>query len=143
MLRNRWMLMMVVLAMVVGFVGCATSTHGAAGTPEETVMAFYDWYNTIEGSPLGAGAYRECEYLDASMVDSVDALVASFDSRGGGYDPFVCAQDAPPEFTVLEVEGTPEQARVTVQAWSPIVVDLKLVDWAWKITEIHCTPPQN
>ena len=143
MLRNRWMLLMVVLAMVVGFVGCTTSTHGAAGTPEETVTAFYAWYGAIEGSPLGGHAYRECEYLDATMVAKVDALVASFDSRGGGFDPFVCAQDAPPEFTVLEVEGSPEQARVTVQAWSPIVVDLKLVDWEWKITEIHCTPPQG
>jgi hypothetical protein len=143
MMRNRWMVAMVGLMLVVLVAGCGASTPEAASSPEAAVNAFYARYQDFEGSPLGGRAYRECEYLDPQMVAKVDALVDSFDNSGGAFDPFVCAQDAPPEITVLEVEGTPEQARVTVQAWTPILVDLRLVDWEWKITDIHCTPPQG
>ncbi|MGC9468911.1 MAG: hypothetical protein ACP5HS_10005 [Anaerolineae bacterium] len=40
---------------------------------------------------------------------------------------------------MVESEGTGDRARVAVQAWDPIYIDLAMVDWAWQITDIHCS----
>ncbi len=139
--RSRRTLALVALAVVGLLAACAAPAPQVTGSPQETVSAFYSWYTTVEGSPLGARAYRDSDYLSPEFIQEIDELADSFESGLGGFDPFICAQDAPAEITVLEAEGTPEMTRVTVQAWAPIYVDVKLIDWEWKIVAIHCTPP--
>ena len=143
MFKNRkWMQVGVGLVMAGMLGACAGPGGGGASSPEQTVKGFYDWYSKYEGSVLGAQAYRDCDYLSSGFVRDIDALVASFDKSGGGYDPFICAQDRAPEITVMEVEETGDTARVTVQAWNPIYVDVAETNGEWEITDIHCTPPQ-
>ena len=121
---------------------CALAVEGARQSPEATVTGFYAWYEDFEGSPLGGRAYRESDYLSPDFVRRLDALVDSFADSGGAFDPFICAQDAPSEIEVLEGEKDGERARVTVQAWSPVYVDVALEGSEWQITDIHCTAPQ-
>ncbi|MGD2177241.1 MAG: hypothetical protein PVG71_05400, partial [Anaerolineae bacterium] len=59
----------------------------------EVVQSFYDWYLGYPGHVMAEGAYRSSEYLTGSFIEKVDEIVASFE--GGGYDPFLCAQDVP------------------------------------------------
>jgi hypothetical protein len=63
--------------------------------PETVVQTFFDWYLAYAetGNPLVDGAYRDSPYLTANLVSQVDEIIASFE--GGGYDPFLCAQDIP------------------------------------------------
>lgn len=140
----RWKLIVVALASVGLLVaGCGTPEPEVAGSPQDTVSAFYSWYSSFDGNPLGARAYHNSEYLSPEFVQEIDALLDSFEEQGGAFDPFICAQDRPPEIAVVEADGTPELTRVTVQAWMPIYVDVKLVDWEWKIIAIHCTMPSG
>ena len=111
---------------------CAGVAAEQTGSPEETVTGFYEWYTTFEGSLLGGRGYRESEHLSPAFIEKLDALVDSFESQGGGFDPFICAQDRPAEITVVEVTGTGEEAQVIVQAWNPIQVDVAMEDWEWK-----------
>lgn len=138
----RWTLIVVSLASVgLLLAGCGTPEPEVAGSPQDAVSAFYSWYSSFDGNPLGARAYHNSEHLSPEFVQEIDALLDSFAEQGGAFDPFICAQDRPQEIAVVEAEGTPELTRVTVQAWTPIYVDVKLVDWEWKIIAIHCTMP--
>jgi hypothetical protein len=139
---RKWMQVGIGLIMAGTLGACATSVQGARQSPQATVNGFYAWYSDYEGSPLGGRAYRESEYLSTKFVRQLDALVDSFNETGGAYDPFICAQDGPPEISIVEINETPERARVTVQAWAPIYVDVALEGSVWQITDIHCTPPQ-
>ena len=140
---KHWLYLWIGLTLLSLLAACGTPTPPAAtGSPQDTVAAFYAWYDSFEGSPLGGRVYRDSEYLSPEFIRELDALVDSFEAQGGGaFDPFICAQDGPETITVIEAEGTPELTHVTVQAWQPIVVDVKLVDWTWQIVAIHCTPP--
>ncbi len=141
--RKRWLVMGMVLVLGGLLVACAAPTPQTMGSPQQTVTDFYAWYTAQEGSPLGSRAYQESEYLSADFIAELDALVDSFGEHGGGAaDPFICAQDAPPEVTVVKAEGTPELTRVTVEAWNPLYVDVSLIDWEWKIVDIHCSLPE-
>ncbi len=139
--RTRWTSLLVGLGLVGLLVACGGPTPQVQGSPQETVSAFYAWYDSVEGNPLNARAYHEAGYLSQEFAEEIDALVDSFEELGGGFDPFICAQDRPPEITVVAAEGTPDLTRVTVEAWAPIYVDVQLIDWEWKIIAIHCTPP--
>ena len=147
---TRWLYILVGLTLLGILAACTSPTPApvsgspkTSGTPQETVAAFYDWLAGYEGSPLGSRAYRDSDYLSAEFVQDIDALVDSFAKQGGGFDPFICAQDIPESMTVVAAEGTPELTRVTVQGWNPIYVDVKLIDWEWKIIAIHCTHPDE
>ncbi len=139
---QKWLQVGVGLIMAGTLGACAISVEGARQSPEATVTGFYAWYDDFEGSPLGSRAYRESDYLSTDFVRRLDALVDSFANGGGAFDPFICAQDGPPEIEIIEVEEVAERARVTVQAWAPIYVDVALEGSEWQITDIHCTPPQ-
>jgi hypothetical protein len=130
--------------MMAGTLGaCATTVQGARQSPEATVTGFYAWYEGFEGSPLGGRAYRDSDYLSPAFIRQLDALVDSFKDAGGGFDPFICAQDRPSEVKVMEVEESGDRARVTVEAWAPIQVDVAREGTEWQITDIHCTPPRT
>ena len=117
-------------------------------SPAETVEAFYDWYlGYIDydrdagtfNNPLVDRAYRDAPYLAPDFIDEVDALLDSF--TGGGYDPFLCAQDFPESVTVAGSMALDVAAVVLVETGfvnHALTVDLELVDEAWMITAIHC-----
>jgi hypothetical protein len=138
---RKWMQVGIGLIMAGSLGACAATASGAAKSPQAAVTGFYGWYNDFEGSPLGSRAYRDSEYLSPAFSRKIDALVDSFKDAGGGFDPFICAQDSPPEMEIVEVEETADRARVTVQGWSPIYVDVALEGSGWQITDIHCTAP--
>lgn len=129
-------------------VGCQISGQAAQAqlSPLETVDAFYTWYvdyvqpgSDQMRNPLADRAYRESPYLTESMIKSVDALLESFEKEmGGGYDPFLMAQDIPQE---IEVQPTAQADMVIVrmrfgEIWYELKVSLKEQGGRWLIDEI-------
>jgi hypothetical protein len=122
--------------------------------PAKTVQDFYTWYLRYIGNlagemprnPMVDGVYRESPYLAPAFVQEVDELLASFE--GGGYDPFLCAQDIPASFvvdgTVVTPAGGPDggaQASVLVRTTfhgHNLLVDLEQAGEGWLITGINC-----
>ena len=133
--------------------GCSPAPVPAAASspagPAQVVEGFYRWYAGQPGNPLAGGAYRSSEYLSPDFVQKVDGIIASFD--GGGYDPFLCAQDVPGDFTVGEVAVADQVASVVVrQVWNPgteyeLVRDLRvgllMEGGQWKIADVCCGAP--
>lgn len=76
------------------------------GTPEGQAKAFYTWYLSAIGSPdqgnfnspLADRAYRDCQFLSADFIKSIDQLLD--EKSKGGFDPFLLAQDIPSGFSV-------------------------------------------
>jgi hypothetical protein len=113
----------------------------------EVVQSFYDWYRGYPGNVVVEEAYRSSEYLTGSFIEKVDELIASFDR--GGYDPFLCAQDIPGEVIVSdEVARSGDAVTIVVhEVWNPgteheavneIVVELRMMDGEWKISNVMC-----
>lgn len=123
--------------------------------PEETTEAFYaEWREWVrEGfagereNPLMSGAYRESAYIAPAFAEEVDAIVAGF--AGGGYDPFLCAQDVPNEVVVdgaIYTESGPRVALHTSFNNHAIVVALDQGNTgAWQVRNVVCpgTPESN
>lgn len=140
---------LVVVAVVVGLlvagIGPAEATEQV--TPDEVVTGFYEWYLGYIGegertqNPLADRAYRSSEFLSDGFVAEVDALLDSFE--GGGYDPFLQAQDVP---TSIEVGGaivSGATAAVPVETsfeGHRLLVTLELVDGEWKIDGVGLAP---
>lgn len=115
-------------------------------SPVETVEAFYTWYlDYIQPgtdqmrNPLVDRAYRDSPYLSASMIAGVDALLESFEQQmGGGYDPFLLAQDFPQE--IQAQPGAQEDTVIVRQlfgeSWRELQVSLVQQDGVWLIDEI-------
>ena len=122
------------------------SSEAMSATPEAVVESFYNWYIGYPGNALVDGAYRSSEYLTTEFVRKVDEIIASFDK--GGYDPFLCAQDVPAEFTLEKAVVSGKEASVVVhEIWNPgtqyelihdVTVALRLVNGQWKISDIIC-----
>ena len=114
-------------------------------TPEGAVEGFYGWYLWYArkaGNPLADGAYRSSEYLSEAFVQQVDEIIASFDK--GGYDPFLCAQDVPESFTLVEAAVSGDQASVVVQTsfeGHAFTVELSEADGRWAISDVVCAEP--
>ena len=87
-----------------------TCAHDPAGV----ATTFYTWYLGYIGdrsgddfrNPLVDKAYRDHPLLADDFEQHVDEMLAGFE--GGGFDPFLLAQDIPQDFTVDPgvVEGT-------------------------------------
>jgi len=159
--------------LLVGIVGCggqaeepivappdptAVPAPDTTEEPEEVVQTFFDWYLAYAetGNPLVDGAYRDSRYLTADLVSQVDEILASFE--GGGYDPFLCAQDIPGaieaaiSWEAWQEEGGGEAAVNVSQIWNPgsdfesvrdVMVYLVTVDGRWLIDEIVCPLPEE
>jgi hypothetical protein len=94
------------------------------------------------------GAYRDSEYLTPEYVGKVDGIIASFDPRGGAYDPFLCAQDVPGEMRFETLSQSDDTAQVVVhEAWNPgteyemvtdVTAALNYQNGEWKIADIVC-----
>lgn len=124
-------------------------------SPEAVVEAFYtEWREAVSEamtgggeSPLGSGAYHDSAYVSSDFAAEVDATVAGFE--GGGYDPFLCAQDVPSELVVDGAIYTTSGARAAAHssfANHAFVVELEPGgDDGWQITNVICpgTPQSN
>lgn len=116
--------------------------------PAEVAQAFYDWYLGFIGdrssgtfhNPLAEGAYRANPLLSEAFVTRVDALLDSFE--GGGYDPFLLAQDIPQDIYAQSAMQTGDLARVTVlRNWGrpqmdAIFAHLRKVDGAASLNDV-------
>lgn len=161
------------IVLLVGIVGCggqaeepivappdptAVPVPTTTEEPEEVVQLFFDWYLAYAetGNPLVAKAYHDSPYLTGDLVSQVDEIIASFE--GGGYDPFLCAQDIPGAIEAVSSwearqEGGDGEAAVNVsQIWNPgsefestrdMMVYLVTVDGRWLINEIVCPLPEE
>ncbi|MCL4264030.1 MAG: DUF3828 domain-containing protein [Anaerolineae bacterium] len=125
----------------------AAAMLAAPHTPEDVVVAFYDWYLDYIGdlssddfrNPLVDKAYHDAPYLTASFVGHIDELLASF--TGGGYDPFLCAQAVPTEMTPDVTCARSDMASVVMRssfANHLLTVDLRPEGESWVITNITC-----
>ncbi|MGI6207952.1 MAG: hypothetical protein ACOYEW_07025 [Anaerolineae bacterium] len=149
MAKRTWLAGLLIVALVVVAAGAPllrnTSQAGMLG-PAETVEAFYAWYLDYIGdpatgefrNPLADRAYRDSAYLAPEFIAEVDALLDSFE--GGGYDPFLMAQDVPTEIHVGEAMVAGDMATVPVTTSFPghsLEVTLaKGTDGVWQITDI-------
>ena len=167
-MQRKYFLFLMLLASVVAATGCGAAANAAVATetapsagaptavpttvpPHGVVKMFYEWYMGYArstGNPLVDGAYRGSLYLDAALVQAVDATLAS--AERALYDPFLCAQDIPAELRYAPISpgAGAETASVSVQGvWNPATeyeqvsewqVALRRVGEAWKIVDITC-----
>ncbi len=102
---------------------------GEASTAVEAATAFYEWYFAYIGepgtdsfrNPLVDRAYRDQLLLSEPFKAEIDALLDSFE--GGGYDPFLMAQDIPRAFDV-EPGSTEDTAIVHLYFGTETIHDL-------------------
>lgn len=120
----------------------------ASMDPVAVTHAFYDWYLAYIGdrssgdfrNPLVDKAYQDNPLLTERFRSQVDDLLASFE--GGGYDPFLQAQDIPQDMFVTWALLSGDTARVTVlRNWGPPQMDaifahLVRTDGVWLINDI-------
>lgn len=129
-------------------VGCQTSGQAAQArlSPLETVDAFYTWYvgyiqpgSEQMRNPLADRAYRESPYLSESMIKRVDALLESLKKEmGGGFDPFLLAQDIPQEIEVQPgAQADTVIARMCFgESWNELKVSLVEQGGRWLIEDV-------
>ena len=120
---------------------------GEAATPEEAARSFYGWY--IAYNDLAAGrtvradeAYVGHPLLTEGLVARIEEAYASM--QGGGYDPFLCAQDVPTAVSVGQARVYEDQAWLTVYTTFPghtLDLTLRQADGSWRIDEITCRLP--
>jgi len=125
----------------------APTLSGQVQAPAEVVASFCDWYLGYirDGeelrNPMVDGAYRSSDYLADAFIAEVDETLASFD--GGGYDPFLMAQDIPQSITVGEEMVDGDEAQVRAETSFPghaLTVSLARLDGRWQITGITLAP---
>lgn len=111
-------------------------------SPQGAISGFYGWYiayNQEQGDPLVAGVYQESEYLAGSLVQKVDAMVQN--SSLDDFDPFLCSQEIPADYSLAEVVIEGEIARAVLQTESGeniFTVALSQQDGRWMITDVLC-----
>ena len=118
-----------------------------AASPEEAARSFFDWY--IAYTDMAAGrtvradeAYRNHPLLTEELVGRIEETYASM--QGGGYDPFLCAQDVPTAVSVGPARVYEDQAWLTVYTTFPghsLDLTLREADGNWRIDEIACRLP--
>lgn len=152
MFEKKYALLVAALLMLVslGITACAASAEAAA-SPQMVVESFYSWaleytaFNEETGeraNPMVDGAYIARPEISAAMIDSYEATRASFEPMGGGYDPFLCAQDIPTTFRVGETVVEGDQALVTVEtsfANHSFQVELTREAGEWLISDVFCS----
>jgi len=130
------------------------SSRSSGADPAAVAQSFYSWfleYGQTQGNPLVNKAYRSSDLLDEQFVQQVDRLLDSF--VGGGYDPFLCAQDFPATLEVGEAMVSGAEASVIVhETWNPgtqyelvreVTVKLREVEGQWRIVDVLCPETQS
>lgn len=109
--------------------------------PEEVVESFYNWFFEYPGNSTGERAYRDSLLLTPAFIQTVDETLDSFSGAGGGFNPFVCAQDNPERIFVQEAEIDGDRAVVVVNSsfeGHSFTVELLVSEGEWKIDGIQC-----
>lgn len=138
---KRFALLLFVLALGANMV----QAQEVEPSPAETVEEFYAWYLDFIGTgadfrnPLVERAYHDSPLLTGEFIAQVDELLTSME--GGGYDPFLQAQDVPTWFHVgrAEMAGDEQSAMVAVYTSFPehvLNVRVVRVDGRWLIAGV-------
>jgi hypothetical protein len=133
-----WSILIILAAVAAG---CSQPVTASA-SPDEVVNAFYRWYLGYPGNVMVDRAYHDSEYLTAELKAEVDGILDSF--SGGGYDPFLCAQDIPDSITVSQPIASGDTATVSVNTSFPghgFEVVLSMAQDGWQIVAINCNGP--
>ena len=112
----------------------------AEPAPEEVIEAFMSWYAGYAGNPLADRILESSPVVHASLVEKVDAILASSDPRVG-YDPILCAQDRPRSFSVEVMDRSVDSAAAVVHTefeGHEIYVGVTKVDGQWKVADVTC-----
>ncbi|MDF1497059.1 MAG: DUF3828 domain-containing protein [Patescibacteria group bacterium] len=136
----------VALAIIVGtytalkYIGNNRNINEAVNTPEQSVNEFYGSWINYEGNPMVDKIYRNNPLITAGLTQQIDSILASFDKSG--YDPVLCAQDKPQNFSlgVVTVDGNNASVVLTENfggSEKNIIVSLKK-DTNWQIDNIIC-----
>lgn len=120
----------------------------AAMSPLELTESFYRWHVGFPGNPLLHTRDKWREYFTPAFIQQVEEILAPREGPGGGFDPFLCAQDIPAELAFAEEERSADEVTIRVQKlWGPgspaseLTVHLVRLDGRWWIARITCTPP--
>jgi hypothetical protein len=108
--------------------------------PEEVVDSFYKWFFEYPGNSTGERAYRDSLLLTPAFIQTIDETLDSF-TGGGGFNPFVCAQDNPERIFVQEAQIDGDRAVVVVNSsfeGHSFTVELQVSEGEWKIDGIKC-----
>jgi hypothetical protein len=131
-MRARLFILISLMAMAAMGFGLATVTaQEPAPSPEATIRAFYRWYMDYIGTgedfrnPLVDRAYHDSPLLTGDFIDRVDALLDSFE--GGGYDPFLQAQDFPGALHVGQVSYAEDGLSAVARVYSTFPNQVLLV----------------
>ncbi len=117
---------------------------GSKNTPEQAVNNFYQEWINHDGNPMVDKIYSDNPLVTASLSQQIDSILASFDK--GGYDPVLCAQDKPQNFSLGQVTIDGNNASVVLTenfggSEKSIIVSLKK-DFDWQIDNIICNEGQ-
>lgn len=127
----------------------AEQEKSASDQATEVVESFYRWYLGSVGYDAESDTFRkpsepELEArpeLSTMLLSQRLSLLASFGDRGG-YDPLICAQDVPTDFT-LELDQATDQYIVirvnTSFSGHHFSVRLEPID-GWQLVEVDCQP---
>ncbi len=108
--------------------------------PEDVIEAFMSWYASYAGNPLADRILEGSPVVHASLVEKVDAILASSDPRAG-YDPILCAQDRPRSFSVEVMDRSVDSAAAVVHTefeGHEVYVGVIKVDGQWKVADVTC-----
>lgn len=109
--------------------------------PEDVIEGFLRWYAGYPGNPLADNVLASNPVVHESLVEKVDAVLASFENNPGGYDPILCAQDRPRNFRVELMDRSAGSASAAVHTefeGHKIYVGVSKVDGEWMIADVTC-----
>lgn len=119
----------------------------AAMTPLKLTASFYRWHVSFPGNPLLHTRDKWGEYFTPDFIQRVEEILAPREGPGGGFDPFLCAQDVPADFAFAEEARSDNEATIRVRKeWGPgspaseLTVHLVRLEGRWWIERINCTP---
>ncbi len=120
----------------------AISNYQQDKGPEQIVKRFYSEWIDYQGSPIVDKFYQNHELLTVRVENEIDEIIASFD-KGGAYDPVLCAQDKPSNFTTEIATLNDKTSSIIVheafrESESDVVVYLEKRDGRWLIDDIIC-----
>jgi len=125
----------------------STGSAGGAGSPQDVVNGFYNWYLSQGGSALGTGSFQTSQYLSPDFAQQMASQLLGGTPASG--DPFLCAQNVPASFTADAPTMNGDTATVVVHSTysgstSPtnLTVSLKQSGGSWQITSITCSANQ-
>jgi hypothetical protein len=109
--------------------------------PDDVVRAFYKDWISYNGNPMADKAYESSGYVTADFADVTTDLISSFDKEA--FDPILCAEDKPNNFSTVITEMGSETASVKVilffdERTSDVGVNLVKDDGDWRISQINC-----